>query len=241
MLTLYQFPISHYCEKVRWALAYKRLPYRTKNLLPGLHALKTKALAPASSVPILQHGGKVMQQSAAIVSYLDAAFPERPLTPSDGASRDEALAWEAFADEEIGIAIRKVSYHILLAHPEILVPLFTRNAPWYGRLYMKAMFPSLVLRMRENMGINARTAAAAQRQLANAVDTVHARLQERPFLAGDSFTRADLATAALLAPLCKRPEYGVVWPARFPEPLEALAAQYADKLAFVHRLYDGFR
>ena len=35
--TLYQFPISHYCEKVRWAMDYKKLEYKAKNLLPGLH------------------------------------------------------------------------------------------------------------------------------------------------------------------------------------------------------------
>ncbi|MGR9114583.1 MAG: glutathione S-transferase N-terminal domain-containing protein [Gammaproteobacteria bacterium] len=35
MLTLYRFPVSHYCEKVRWALDYKQLDFQTKNLLPG--------------------------------------------------------------------------------------------------------------------------------------------------------------------------------------------------------------
>lgn len=37
MLTLYQFPISHYCEKIRWALDFKQLKYNTVNLLPALH------------------------------------------------------------------------------------------------------------------------------------------------------------------------------------------------------------
>jgi glutathione S-transferase len=37
MITLYQFQFSHFCEKARWALDYKDLPYTCKNLLPGLH------------------------------------------------------------------------------------------------------------------------------------------------------------------------------------------------------------
>ena len=37
--TLYQFPISHYCEKTRWHLDAKGLPYVTKNLVPGVHRL----------------------------------------------------------------------------------------------------------------------------------------------------------------------------------------------------------
>ena len=51
MLKLYQFPISHYCEKIRWALEFKNIDHEIKNLIPGLHLLKTKKLAPESSVP----------------------------------------------------------------------------------------------------------------------------------------------------------------------------------------------
>ncbi|HKX12345.1 MAG TPA: glutathione S-transferase N-terminal domain-containing protein, partial [bacterium] len=39
---LYQFPISHYCEKARWALAFKEIPYRIVNLAPGLHFRRTR-------------------------------------------------------------------------------------------------------------------------------------------------------------------------------------------------------
>ena len=42
MIELYQFPISHFCEKIRWTLDYKGLSHKTRNLLPGLHVLKTK-------------------------------------------------------------------------------------------------------------------------------------------------------------------------------------------------------
>lgn len=55
MLTLYQFPISHYCEKIRWALEYKRLPYTKIDLLPGSHVGVVKKIAPKSNVPVLVH------------------------------------------------------------------------------------------------------------------------------------------------------------------------------------------
>jgi len=57
MLTLYQFPISHYCEKARWALDYKKLDYRKVNLLPGPHMKKTKKLSGKTQVPVLEENG----------------------------------------------------------------------------------------------------------------------------------------------------------------------------------------
>ena len=61
MIELYQFPFSHYCEKVRWALDYKGIAYRTVNLLPGSHFKHLAKLAPKSSVPVLRDGAIVMQ------------------------------------------------------------------------------------------------------------------------------------------------------------------------------------
>ena len=76
MLTLYQFPNSHYCEKVRWALDYKQLDYRIINLLPGLHVDRTaKKLAGSSSLPILVHDGKALQNSSDILTYLERSVP----------------------------------------------------------------------------------------------------------------------------------------------------------------------
>jgi len=53
MIKLYQFCCSHFCEKARWALEYKRLAYRPVNLVPGLHLRPVRKLAPKSCVPLL--------------------------------------------------------------------------------------------------------------------------------------------------------------------------------------------
>ena len=49
---LYQFPISHYCEKARWQLDHKGLAYRTRNLLPGLQIRTVSSLFVASRLRI---------------------------------------------------------------------------------------------------------------------------------------------------------------------------------------------
>ena len=63
-IVLYQFPISHYCEKVRWALAYKSISYQKINLLPVAN-LKAQFRDP----PSLSNDG---------VLTLTGYFPTRP-------------------------------------------------------------------------------------------------------------------------------------------------------------------
>ena len=55
-----------------------------------------KALNPRSQVPVLVAGGEVLTQIVAIVSYIDAAFPEAHFIPHQPLARArfyEALAW----------------------------------------------------------------------------------------------------------------------------------------------------
>lgn len=159
MLTLYQFPISHYCEKIRWALAYKGLKYRSRNLLPGLHVRQTRRLSDNPMVPILVHDGRVLQNSRDIITYLDDTFPEHPLTPAQADQRRQALEWEDYLDREIGVHLRRYCYSVLLEHPSVLIPFFTHQGPWYGPLLLRLGFPMLRHRMRRFLNIKEATAA----------------------------------------------------------------------------------
>jgi len=127
MITLYQFPISHYCEKIRWALDYKNINYEVKNLLPGLHVSTARKLAPDTCVPILVHGDRVIQGSDSIITYLEETFAEQRLTPASEQLKNEALEWEQYVDREVGIHVRICCYHILLEHPDVLIPFFTHQ------------------------------------------------------------------------------------------------------------------
>lgn len=241
MLLLYQFPISHYCEKVRWALSFKQLNHRVKNLLPGLHLLKTKKLASNSSVPILTCDDKIIQGSGEIISWLDEKFPQKTLTPIEPQTREQALEWEEYIDLEIGIHVRRCCYDILLEHEELVIPFFTHNGPWYGKPVIRFMYPKLKLRMRNAMQINDESVKNSKQRLGEAIDRLYNRYQEREFLAGDQFSRADLTAAALLAPLCMPEKYGLNWPANLPEQLLELMHEFQQKTAWVHATYSNFR
>jgi len=198
---LYEFPVSHYCEKARWALDFKGVPYRRRTLLPGLHVKRLKSRLPDSTVPVLETQGELIQGSDQIIDYLDQQFPDKPLTPDDPTHKQQALEWEEFAAKKIADPLRCFYYHYLLDHPSILLPQFCANGPWYGPALMKLGYRQLARRMRVAYQINPRTAQVAMHVVDKAIKTLESHLADRAFMVGDQFSRADLSVCALMSPL----------------------------------------
>ena len=241
MLTLYQFPLSHFCEKARWALDFKNLEHNTVNLLPGLHRAKLKKLAGSSNVPMLKHDKHCIQGSAEIIDYLDGVFDYKQLTPDEQQLKQQAIEWETFADNKIGPQVRLVVYHIMLDHPDLVIPMFTQDGPFYGPYLMKVMFPKLQQKMRKYMNIDAQNAALSNTQLLKSVDDLANHYSKHQFMVGDQFSRADLTAAALLAPIVMPDKYGIDWPAEVPEQMLEFSSQFDGKLDWLKDFYRQYR
>jgi glutathione S-transferase len=205
---LWQLEISHYNEKVRWALDYKRVPHVRRSLLPGLHIIKAKRLTgDTSTTPVLTVEGRSIGDSTRIIAAIEERWPQPPLYPQDGALRRRALELEDFFDEELGPHIRRAAYHELLARPELVVPLFTRGQPLAARVLLQAAFPVLRVGMRRALQINAQAAEASRAKTTAAMTRLEAEISSSGFLVGESFTVADLTAAALFYPVVRPPEF----------------------------------
>jgi len=240
-LTLYQFPISHFCEKARWALDYKGLDYTTKSLLPGPHIKVTQKLGVKSSVPILVHDGRSIQGSEAIITYLDEQFPENKLTPVSSEDAQAALEWERYLDKEIGVHLRRYVYHTLLDHPKLVIGFFATGGPFWAKPFLKFGYPKLSRIMRKLMDINKVTAADSKQHVLIALERLNDALDDKDYLVGDRFTRADLTAAALLAPLFMPPKYGLDWPEAMPEPLQSEVEALEPQLQWAREVYRKHR
>jgi glutathione S-transferase len=93
-LRLWQIPFSTNVERVALALAHKGLDAEPVLVDPADRA-PVIALSGQELVPVLEHDGRVIAGSLAIVAHLEERFPEAPLYPADPARRAEA---EAFLD-----------------------------------------------------------------------------------------------------------------------------------------------
>lgn len=241
---LHQFAISHYCEKVRWALDYKGIRYQPVNLLPGRHMDTVRRLGVRdTSVPVLEHNGTVVQGSAAILDYLDETFPDQPLTPADPAALEATRRWEQRLDEDAGPAVRTWSYHYLLQRPKTVIPMLTAGTPFYNRIVLALTFSLVDETMRKHLKINQKTADAAAGTITEVLRELHQTLARQPYLAGPGFSRADLAAGALLAPLFQPPQYPVPWPRqqRLVKAMQDQLQQWQALLEPVAALYQRHR
>jgi glutathione S-transferase len=206
---LWQLQVSHFVEKVRWALDYKRIPHIRQSLLPGLHAIKTRRLSgDISTTPVLTLDGRSIGDSTRIIAAIEERWPQPPLYPEDEAQRCRALELEEFFDEELGPHIRRAFYHEVLPRPELVVPLFTQGRRRPPRALLLAGFPALRVAMRRRFEISAESAAHSRAKMVAAMDRLEREISSSGYLVGDSFTVADLTAATLF--------YGVARPPGVP-------------------------
>lgn len=111
-ITLYQFTLCPFCNKVRAGLDIKGVAYntvevspRTKVELPDLPAEAPR------KVPVLRIGDRVLYDSTDILMALDEQFPNAPLfLPTDSETKAEAVRIEEWVDSEFIRALPTVIY-----------------------------------------------------------------------------------------------------------------------------------
>src|SRR5438045_2718867 len=109
---LYTIPISHYCEKARWALDRSGVPYRERSHIQVIHRFVARRVGRSETMPILVRGdGPVLTESADILAYTDTRAPMTArLFPDDPAAGEEVRALERDFDERLGPHGRRWMY-----------------------------------------------------------------------------------------------------------------------------------
>lgn len=89
-MRLWQIPYSTNVERVALALAHKGLDAEPVVCDP-LDRTPIREVSGQDRVPVLEHDGQVIADSARILAHLESAFPDPPLLPADPARRQEML------------------------------------------------------------------------------------------------------------------------------------------------------
>src|SRR3954467_14884557 len=111
MLRLITIPISHYCEKARWALERAGLEYREERHVQGIHRVAARRAGGGKTVPVLVTPQRAIGESAEILAWIDARTePELRLFAGSGVERRELEALCRRLDEQLGPCGRRLMY-----------------------------------------------------------------------------------------------------------------------------------
>jgi glutathione S-transferase len=240
---LVTIPISHFCEKARWALDRARIDYVEQPHLQLVHIVAARRAGGGRTVPVfVTDEGEVLDESTAILRWADQRVSvDRRLYP-DTDLGTEAAATEAWLDRGLGPDGRLWLYHETLPVIRKLEPWALVGIPGWERLLFRTGGPAISFALRRFLHVDAPSAGAALKRVEAVFDEIAGRLSDgRRFLLGDRFTAADLTFASLAAPMLLPSGYGspLPPPAAMPEPMARVVGRLRAHPAgaFADRLY----
>jgi glutathione S-transferase len=147
------------------------------------------AINPEGQVPVLDHDGHIITHTTVIGEYLEDAFPDAPaLRPADALGKARMRYWNKFCDEHVMNFVSMHGWHRL-------VSAIARSIE--GGEFERLMARIPLHEQREKWrtarsGFSDGDLANATRKIEVAVDRVEQQLQNSLWLAGDTYTLADI-------------------------------------------------
>jgi glutathione S-transferase len=242
---LITIPLSHYCEKARWALDRVALPYKEAPHAPLLHRLATMR-NDGGSVPMLVYGSSRFIDSTDILVHADAVCGGNLLYPRDAILRREVDALEERFDTELGPHARRWAYAQLLRQTKLLHSMWSCGTPRFEASLVPVIAPLVRRLVRSTYKITTESTQRSLERIQGLFRQVDELLSDgRRFLIGERFTAADLTFAALAAPLLLPAECRAAQPDfdTLPAPMreQILRLRDTDAGRFALRLFSQER
>jgi glutathione S-transferase len=172
-------------------LIEKGLPYESRYV--DLHAFEQHsdwfvAINPEGQVPVLDHDGVIITHTTVINEYLEDTFPDTPLRPRDPVGAARMRYWNKFVDEHVMNHVSMHGWHRMIG-------IIARNVESgeFDRLMERIPLPDQRKKWRAaRSGFSPAELANATEKIIYAVDKVERQLAQTAWLAGDTYTLADI-------------------------------------------------
>jgi glutathione S-transferase len=197
MLTLYSFGPAANSLKPLLALYEKGLEFEPRYLDPTRfeqHEDWFKRINPNAQVPALDHDGRIITESTVICEYLEDVFPEAPqLRPEDPFMCAQMRIWTKWVDEYFCWCVSTIGWE--------------RRISRIARSVSEEEFEKLVARIplqeqqvkwrNARNGFDPAVLAEEMRKIGYSVRKLETRLSESQWLAGDTYSLADICNFAI--------------------------------------------
>jgi len=194
-VTLHQYEISPFCDKVRRILHLKGVPYEVHEIRALRSVVEVRRINRIGKVPVLEIDGELVVDSSEIARFLDERFPAPPLWPADPRERAQCHLLEDWADESLYF----YEMTMRLQWPS--------NSARWARELMRAdgrlgqaigpvLVPRLIAQRTKAQGVGRKPHEMVLRELERHLDALDALLDDGEWLASPALTIADIAVAA---------------------------------------------
>ena len=215
--------LSHYCEKVRWAMDYLEIDYVEEDHAPPFHRQYTSRHG-GTTVPVLVTSSKALTDSHAILQYLNRISDSKKLYPEDAELRGRVETLEKLFDEKLGAATRTWGYYYAMQQPLKIAIAWGLKAPITEKIKAISSFPKIPQLLKQSYNITPATKESALKDIREVFAVVNRELDsDRKYLVGNSLTAADLTFAALAAPILRPPNHPIYSSNLTKMPAEQLA------------------
>lgn len=108
MLVLCGFSLSNYYNKVKLVLLEKGVPFTEELVMTGGSDEALLAATPLAKIPFIRTEHGALCESQAIVDYLEAAYPEPALLPSDPWQLGKVRELTTFIELHLELVVREL-------------------------------------------------------------------------------------------------------------------------------------
>ncbi|NCF21038.1 MAG: hypothetical protein GWP63_22685 [Haliea sp.] len=195
MLTLHQYHLSPFNEKIQRMLNYKGIPFEERYWLLG-DRKKVEAFNPTGKLPALEHDGHWVCDSTDMAHYIEQTFPDKPLIPDDPALRGMVHVLEDWADESLYF----YEMHLRFTTPgnqERNIPRMVANEKSFLRWFLPKVIPGGIRKITRTQGIGRKSLDQLLVDAERHVCAVDGMLNQGDWLVADQLSLADLAVYAM--------------------------------------------
>ncbi|MCX8072712.1 MAG: glutathione S-transferase family protein [Candidatus Binatia bacterium] len=189
-VTLYQFAISPFCDKVRRVLAYKNVPFDIYEW-PLAEVPRIQERNPTGKLPFIEWDGEVIADSTDIALAVEERVPEPRLIPQDPRERALVLALEDWADESLYF------YEMCLRFgEEDFEHTFAKLAAGIPEEMRSTMAPLIRENFRQvtsTQGVGRKSQGQLAQDVERLFTAIEALQESTGFVVGNNLTLADIA------------------------------------------------
>jgi glutathione S-transferase len=199
MLTLYHYWSSVCSQKARMCLTERKIAWTSRHVdifkFENYTPWYTK-LNPKNVVPTLDHDGRIVIESNIILEYLEDVFPDNSLRPHDPYERAMMRLWVYNSEEMAHWNVNVCSHN--LRHAKRMEARYSKDELLQAADQCSNPMIALRLKRRLAVGVSPEEENEAYEKLEFLLKQMELKLADGPWLAGRSFSLADVAMAPMI-------------------------------------------